>query len=149
MFRPSDPTLFSGLRSWDNILALVAKENRRCAEKLAPHMPILKRTPPGGDGLASVLGFSLEQPPSDIRARCSSFDSYADFGDADSLADARAFLRYTLKCTELFSGDGFAYSAGGERGAREYLMRRLPVSSLWGAHWVELTGGILLCDGLK
>ena len=104
---------------------------------------------PSGDGLASVLGFSLEQPPSDIRARCSSFDSYADFGDADSLADARAFLRYTLKCTELFSGDGFAYSAGGERGAREYLMRRLPVSSLWGAHWVELTGGILLCDGLK
>lgn len=42
----------------------------------------------------------------------------------------RAFLRWTMKCMELYRGDGYAYDDAGQRGVDEYLIPRVSINSL-------------------
>ena len=42
----------------------------------------------------------------------------------------RAFLRWTMKCMELYRGDGYAYDDAGRRGVDEYLIPRMSINSL-------------------
>ena len=46
--------------------------------------------------------------------------------------------RATLKCTPLYSGDGYATNERGERGVKEYLVKRAAVAELSEAQWVVL-----------
>ena len=80
----------------------------------------------------------MDHIPAEVYRRVTSFAKYAEEACPDDLAHARAFLRATLKCTPLFSGDGYATNEKGERGVREFLARRSKISELPGAQWVVL-----------
>jgi len=122
--------------TWDNLLELVHSESAAAAAKLRPHLPALKQTP--YPDLLVQIGYDVEKEMApEEKAKVGTFEAYGEHGD-DSLGHARAFLRHTLKCTALFAGDGYTRTDGGERGTREYLVKRLPVSALPGAQIVEL-----------
>ena len=132
-------TAVGGLISptWDNILELVASESRECGEKLEPHIETMRNMT--YLELVEAIGVDPEKTlGTEMYEKCGSFTSYADPSTPGDLRHARVFLRHTLKCTPLFAGDGYAYTEGGERGCREFLVKRKAVADIVGAQWVYM-----------
>ena len=121
------------LATWDNLLALVDRESPRCANKIRPHLDVLKQTT--YPNLLDMIGFDVERPPAEVRARVATFADNSTPGD---LGHVRAFFRHTLKCLPLFGGDGYAYNEAGKRGAREYVVMRRAIADLADARWITL-----------
>ena len=122
--------------TWDNLLSLVAGRSPRCAEKLVPHMPLLKATP--YRELIERIGYDVDRLSSERRAEVSSFAAFADNTVPSDLGRARAFFRHTLRCTALYRGDGYTYDEHERRGAREYVMPNTRAQDLAGTTWVDL-----------
>lgn len=123
--------------TWDNLCKLVSTENVAAGEKLSKNLLELKSTQ--YSELCAKIGFDMDQIPPEVYERVTSFDKYGEDTCPDDVAHARAFLRETFKCTPLFTGDGYATNEQGERGVREFLVKRTKVSDLAGAQWVILS----------
>ena len=124
------------LATWDNLWRLVEGESPRCAEKLAPHIPVLIETP--YRELIERIGYDVDRLSCKRRAEVSSFAAFADDAVPSDLGRARAFFRHTLKCTALYRGNGYTYDEDGRRGAREYVIPNTRAKDLPGATWTDL-----------
>lgn len=122
--------------TWDNMLCLVGDQSPRCAEKLAPHIPVLKAIP--YRELIERIGYDVDRLSGKRRMEVSSFAAFADDAVPSDLGHARAFFRHTLNCTALYRGDGYAYDEQGKRGAREYIIPNTRVQDLPSVTWVDL-----------
>lgn len=102
-------------------------EHPAAAAKLRPHVETMR-----GMALEDLhrLAYQVEAITDPAyKAIVGSCQGYADM-EEDTLLHGRAFLRHYFKCTPLFSGDGFATDAAGNRGACEVLMPRAKISDL-------------------
>ena len=75
----------------------------------------------------------LKDLPKWLFDHVNSFENFEKSTLPPSAALVRAFLRYTLQCTELFRGDGYTYDPSNEidkRGVKEFLFPRSRISEL-------------------
>jgi len=69
----------------------------------------------------------------------SRFMTYQRFvQSAQTLADYRAFLYFTIHLREQYSGDGWTYDAQGNRGVKEYIIPNLPIADLGPSEMIDL-----------
>lgn len=120
--------------TWDNLLSFIRDISPGCADKLEPSIDPLKAL-----SFAELvkLGNEVETLPQPEYERVNSFEAYAADG-GESLCEARAFLRHTLKCTSLFTGDGYTTNEAGVKGAKEVLVRRCAIADLPGHRWIDI-----------
>eukprot|EP00049_Salpingoeca_infusionum_P003941 m.72865 g.72865 ORF g.72865 m.72865 type:complete len:267 (+) comp12348_c0_seq1:117-917(+) len=112
--------------TWDGLIHFVEGHSPECATKLKKHAATFKEM--GFDELVQ-LATAVEQIPGEQYAQVKSLEAFAKCPD-DSLQATRAFLRHALKCTTLFTGDGFSRHQDGTQGIEELLIRRRPLSTL-------------------
>ena len=91
----------------------------------------------------------MDHIPGAVHSRVNNFQICGDPETPSDLAHARSFLRVTMKCTSLFSGDGFAYSETGKRGVQEWLVKRVAISDIPGVQCFTLLMSDLLHETLR
>jgi hypothetical protein len=109
--------------TWENVLTMVEKASQVVGERVRNVFSMIQTTP------FYHYGVDFEQLDSDLLQQVNSFEAFEKSGH-DSPAMVRAFLRHTMKLTELYAGDGYCYNDRGERGSKEYLMPRVAISQL-------------------
>ena len=153
VYTPVNPT-------WDGLLELVRDgglglaATPTIADFLEPHIETFKElSAAGADGwekLQTIAARVSQIDDASVYAQLSSFDAFEAqllSGDAstaelfDNVHKARGFLRHTLKCTELFAGDGFTRTEKGTQGCQERLVRRCRIVDLPNHCWVPLGSG--------
>ena len=136
--------------TWDGLLALVEQESPTCGYKLGKHVPTLKAM-----SLKEhlELGQAVDVLPAEELEQACSFEAYANAGE-ESLRHARSFLRHTLKCSRLFTGQGYTMAvtknnrrqAGIGRGGEVVMVRTQPVANIPGCRWIALKVSAELID---
>lgn len=113
--------------TWSNILDLIRDHSPICGAKFASVF----------DQVCTMAyddyDFDVENCPNEIYQAVRSFESFAKTKLPTTPTLVRAFLRHTLKCTRLFTGDGYCCDEQGRRGAKEYLIPRVRLDQLTGA----------------
>lgn len=116
------------LATWENTIELVGLAYPKIAGRLKNFLPQLKITP------FTDVEKSYGQDMSEVDRLGKNHPAYMTFdrylGAADTLANARAFLYFTVHLRELYAGDGFTYDDKGNRGVREYLAINCPLTDL-------------------
>lgn len=124
------------LATWDGVMQVVADAYPDIAGMLVRHHGMLASMP--FDEIQEAAGFRFL----DIEKAGASDPRYMTYeryrASRGTLIETRLFLYFTLHFRELFAGDGYTYSANGERGDREYLVKNQPIAALSGAQVVEL-----------
>ena len=110
--------------TWENLLLLIEEYSPDCAKKITPFVSVLASMP------YDRYEYSIDKPPTDIYQAVQSFDSFAKSTMPPTASQAIVFLRPEMKCTKLYSGDGYSYDDNGCKGAREYLMPRVKIANL-------------------
>lgn len=124
------------LATWDNTLEIVSGVYPEIAAKLKKHARALATTP--FDEIERQAGFDFSEVDKigESDPRYLIFERYKS--KAGSLIDARAFLYFTVHLRELFSGDGYTYTADGKRGMMEYIVPNLPITDLGESFVIDL-----------
>ncbi len=125
------------LATWDNVAEVVADVYPETAVSFSLHLPSLKAAP--FDAWKRQVTFDLlatdkagENDPH--------FMTYDRFRASRQTAlDLRLFLYYTVHLRELFSGDGYTYTATGDRGLMEYIVANKPIRDLGQSEIIDLT----------
>eukprot|EP00051_Salpingoeca_urceolata_P021303 m.331723 g.331723 ORF g.331723 m.331723 type:complete len:241 (+) comp19773_c0_seq4:4434-5156(+) len=121
--------------TWDGLRGFVqAKWPAACAAKLEPHVATMSAMPMEQ---LFELARGVERVDEETYARVRCPEEYATRG-LDTLREARAFLRHTLKCTELFTGTGYTCLPDRRRGSREFLVPRSAVADLPSHCFIDL-----------
>lgn len=125
------------LATWDNVIDVVADVYPDVARKLARHRETLKVTPFVAIATQAGFDFSAVDKAGPTDPRYMTHDRYRTA--PGTLANARAFLYFTIHLRELFSGDGYTYTADGRRGLQEFIVPNLPIDRLGEHLLLDLT----------
>lgn len=115
--------------TWSNILTLIQDYSPICGSKCASVYSIVQSTPFDSFG----CDYDIDKAPPEIYREISSFEAFENTSLPTTPALVRAFLRHTMKCTRLFTGDGYSYDQNGHRGSKEFLIPRARIDMLYGA----------------
>ncbi|KAK3255721.1 hypothetical protein CYMTET_35109 [Cymbomonas tetramitiformis] len=104
--------------SWNGIADFMEDINPVVGGRIRAHLEILRDTPFQDFQFDPML-------PLDQRAPFCTVDGFLANGAANATAlQVRCFMYYTLKCSRLYRGDGYAYSDDGVQGCDEYVISR-------------------------
>jgi hypothetical protein len=118
--------------TWLNVLSLIKEVSPVCGEKCEMVYGIVQSTN------YDQFEYDIERLSPEVYREVCSFEAFASTLLPITPTLIRAFIRHTMKCTRLYSGDGYSYDEKGRRGAKEYLIPRVPISSLVDASEVFL-----------
>ncbi|MDR0931185.1 MAG: inositol monophosphatase [Clostridiales bacterium] len=106
--------------TWDNLLKVVKNHYPQVYDKFAKWADLLTKTP--YDEIENQAGYTFAEvnQKGEADSRFMSVDKYQTA--PDTLANARAFMYFSMQLRELYSGDGYAYDEKGNRQVREYFL---------------------------
>lgn len=116
------------LATWDNVIEVISAVYPQIASKLYKNLEGLKQVP--FDAIEKYAGYDFSEVDKNGKtdSRYMTIERYEQAGDG--LVEARAFLYFTVHLRELFSGDGYTYTADGRRGLMEYIVANKPIQNL-------------------
>ncbi len=114
------------IATWSNLLSLIQETSPICGKKCASVYDVVQTTHYDQFN----FGYEFESIPPEVYWEVCSFEAFENSTLPTTPGLVRAFLRHTMKCTRLYSGDGYCYDEQGNRGAKEYLIPRVRISSL-------------------
>lgn len=125
------------LATWDNVIDVVSAVYPEAAAKLARQQAAMQQM--SFDEVEKLAGFDFSAVdaagPNDSR-----YMTYERFRSSrGTMVEARAFLYFTVHLRELFSGDGYTYTADGRRGMMEYIVPNLPLTGLGDHVLIDVT----------
>lgn len=125
------------LATWENVLDVVGNVYPNVASKLARHAHGLIHTDFAEIEHVAGFNFSAVDKAGPTDPRYMTEERFRQ--SAGTLVDARAFLYFTVHLRELFSGDGYTYTADGRRGLMEYIVANKPIADLGSHEIIDLT----------
>jgi len=125
---------FATRADWDGLVYALtngdkaSEASKRCAEKVAPHLPMMKKHP--WKSFIGLYGDPRKLSTAE-QSKYNSFENFANSGETGAFA-ARAFLYYTMDADELYAGDGWTYDAKHVKGGDEYLTTPMLLRNIQG-----------------
>jgi nicotinamidase-related amidase len=121
------------LATWQNTAEVVGATYPDVADMIRAKLGELKRT--SFDEIERRAGFDFSEVDK-LGSSDPRFMTHERFRNSrGTLVDVRAFLYFSVHLRELFSGDGYTYTADGRRGLMEYIVPNKPLAQL-GQHEV-------------
>jgi len=121
------------IAEWFNVIRIVGKTYPKISSKLQKQLYELKATP--FKQIENQVGYDFSEIDK-LGKQDARFMTYERYEKSHgTLEQARAFLYFTVHLRELFSGDGYTYTADGDKGLMEYICPNKKLSEL-GAHEV-------------
>ena len=116
------------LATWDNMFRLVREAYPDISRFLDQNEDLLKKIPFSEiEKLAGYAFLDVEK----VGKQDSRFMTYERLlSSRGSLVDIRAFLYFTVHLREQYAGDGWTYTASGEKGVLEYIILNKPLVEL-------------------
>ena len=125
------------LATWVNVIDVVCDVYPSIAAKLNRHRDSLAKVPFGEIERLAGFDFSVADKAGPTDPRYMTEERFRQ--SAGTLVDARAFLYFTVHLRELFSGDGYTYTADGRQGLMEYIVPNVPIADLGPHEIIDLT----------
>jgi len=116
------------LADWFNVLRTVSKTYPEISSKIQRHLSPLKNTPFSTIETAAGYDFSEVDKNGKEDPYFMTYEKYKT--SPDTLVAARAFLYFTVHLRELFHGDGYTYTADGDKGLMEYIVANKELSEI-------------------
>lgn len=108
------------IATWHNLLHQAAEAYPDIADDLLRHQKSLEVLPFEHYENAAGYQFRDVEKVGKSDPRFMTYERYLN--SSRSLLDTRAFLFFTLRLNELYSGDGYTYDYEGNRGLKEYIV---------------------------
>lgn len=116
------------LADWFNVIRTVSKTYPNISSKIQKHLSTLRRST--FDEIEKNAGFDFSEVDKNGKEDpfFMTYEKYEKSGD--NLINARSFLYFTIHLRELFHGDGYTYTADGDKGLMEFIVANKKLSEL-------------------
>lgn len=134
VFREGGP---ARLATWSGMTETVSQAYDGTGDRLRRHLEALMAAP--FDALEREYGCEMSSIDREGEQHPMFMTHERFLRSADTAANARAFLYFSVYLREQYRGDGYTYDGDGARGLREYIAPNCKLSELIGCEVVDFT----------